>query len=351
MTAPRSVLVICIRYLGDTLLLRPPLRALRKAFPTARIDVLVAGGTGVALEGCSHVDQVIEWPRSSVWDVLRLGVKIFAGGYDWAIDFTGNDRSSLVAMLSRAHRRIAYERPKTQRRSLRSMAFNSRIPYRKPKPHILLQRLELLAACGVEPDGFSCGLVPDLHALEKARQLTSGLPSRRVHIHPTSRDMQKAIPQGVMRGVVERMTADGWGVVISTGRSEAERQHVLSTFPELPENCRIFSDLSWNELVAMVSLAHCYWGCDTAPGHLAAALEIPTRIEFGPSQALHWKPLHETGIAVVYPCACRLGQPGNRCPSGQPGICLEAIRADDVVEWLSGMGVEARQAGGAPKEG
>ncbi|GAB4173182.1 MAG: putative lipopolysaccharide heptosyltransferase III [Terrimicrobiaceae bacterium] len=335
MKAPRSILVICIRYLGDTLLLRPPLRALRKAFPAARIDVLVAGGTGVALEGCPHMDRVMEWPVSSFGKVAWLGLGIFATGYDWAIDFTGNDRSSLVAILSRAGCRIAYARPKKQRFSLRSLAFNKRVPYRRPKPHILVQRLELLSACGIAADGLSCDLVPDPPLLERARELTKGLPARRLHIHPTSRDMQKAIPEVVLRGVLNHLVSEGWGVVVTTGRSEAERGHVRRALPEVRDNCRIFSDLSWGELVAMVSTATGYWGCDTAPAHLASALEIPTRIEFGPSHAVHWKPLHSTGEAVVHPCACRSEQSGRRCPAGQPGRCLEAIRVDDVVRWAA----------------
>lgn len=337
MTRPKAIIVICIRFLGDTLLLRPPLRALRRAFPQARIDVIVAGGTGIALEGCPHVDHVYEWPARSPAKLARIAFRIFAAGYDWAVDFTGNDRSSLVAVLSHARHRIAYERPKKQRRSLRSLAFNIRIPYRRPKPHILIQRLELLSAVGVEPDGFSCDLEPRMEDLETTRRLADGLPSRRLHIHPTSRDMQKAIPAKILREVVERIISEGWGVVITTGSQDAERSHVEAALPEMPGNCRVFSGLSWGQLVAMVSTATCYWGCDTAPGHLASALGIPVRIEFGPSHAGHWEPLHDDGLAVVHPCACRMDPENSHCPAGRPAACLDAIRAGDVADWAKAV--------------
>ena len=60
---PSAILVVCLRYLGDTLLLRPALRALRAKFPDARLNAVVTSGTAAALDDCADVSRVIEWPR------------------------------------------------------------------------------------------------------------------------------------------------------------------------------------------------------------------------------------------------------------------------------------------------
>ncbi|MEI6032837.1 MAG: glycosyltransferase family 9 protein [Verrucomicrobiae bacterium] len=331
---PGAILIICVRYLGDTLLLRPCLRALRTAFPGARIDAVVAAGTGCALDDCPDVSRVVEWPARGILHEAAALARLAAGGYDWAVDFTGNDRSALISLASRAAFRVAYERPKLPAWSLRRAAYTLRPPHRKAKPHTLIQRLELLGACGVPPQGQSFGLVPRRVPLDASRARLSGLPEKVLHAHVTSRDMQKAIPADVVREVLSGAIRSGWGVVLTGGRAEIERQHASACTAGLPsEKYRVFHDLDWHGLVGTISLCDAYWGADTAPEHIAAALEKRMLIHFGPSRADHWKPLHPGAIADVRTCAC-LKTKRMLCQRGIPGKCLHGIRAPDVLEWL-----------------
>ena len=331
---PRAVLIVCLRYLGDTLLLRPALRALRAAFPEARLDAVVAAGTACALDDCADVSRVIEWPRRSLLREIALASEIARGGYDWAIDFTGNDRSALVALASRAPFRAAYERPKLPPWSLRRAAYHFRPRHKKSKPHSLIQRLELLEACGVPPQGIQFGIVPRAGALEAVRRGLEGLPSKIFRAHVTSRDMQTAIPAGVVREVLSAAIESGSGVVVTGGRDSAERAHVVRCTEGLPaEKFRVFHGLDWHGLVATVSLCDRYWGSDTAPAHIAAAFEKTMLIHYGPSRAEHWRPLHPAGLADVQPCACLKNKKG-QCPKEEPGACLRNISAPDVISWL-----------------
>lgn len=329
---PKSVLVICLRYLGDTLLLRPALSALRKAFPEARLDVVVTAGTTCALDDFPDVSRVIAWPRRNLLRETVLAAEIARSGYDWVVDFTGNDRSALVALVSRAPFRVAYERPKLPAWSLRRAAYHFRPRHKKSKPHALLQRLELLEACGVPSQGTGFGLVPRSGALESIRRELEGLPPRIFHAHVTSRDMQKAIPVEIVREVLAAAAGDGYGLVVTGGPAPEEREHVKRCTEGL-EKCRVFHELDWHGLVALISLCERYWGSDTAPAHIAAAFEKPMLIHFGPSRADHWRPLHACGLADVQPCSC-LKNKRVECAKGTPGKCLQKIRAGDVISWL-----------------
>jgi len=332
---PRSVLVVCLRYLGDTLLLRPALRALHAAYPGARLDAVVTAGTACALDDCPDVSRVIEWPRRSLVSEIALASKIARSRYDWVIDFTGNDRSALVALVSRAPFRVAYERPKLPSWSLRRAAYHFRPRHKKIKPHTLVQRLELLEACGVPLQGTGLGLVPRAAALDAIGPELAGLPAKLFHAHVTSRDMQKAIPVAVVREVLAAAIGGGAGVVVTGGRDPAERGHVARCTEGLPpEKLRVFHELDWHGLVALISLCDRYWGSDTAPAHIAAAFEKTMLIHYGPSRAEHWHPLHPGGLADVQPCPC-LKNKRVDCPAGKPGECLQNIKAADVIAWLA----------------
>lgn len=335
---PKAVLVVCLRYLGDTLLLRPVLRALRAAFPGARLDAAVTGGTACALDDCPDVSRVIEWPRLGILRETALALEIAGRRYDWVIDFTGNDRSALVALASRSPFRVAYERPKLPAWSLRRAAYHFRPLHKKSKPHSLIQRLELLEACGVPSQGIQFGLVPRAAALETIHRKLSGLPSRIFHAHVTSRDMQKAIPADIVREVLAAAIENGGGVVMTCGPDAAERGHAALCTDGLPAGkVRVFHDLDWHGLVALISLCENYWGSDTAPAHIAAAFEKKMLVHFGPSRAEHWRPLHHCGLADVQPCAC-LRNKRVECPLGAPGACLQNIKTGEVISWLKSSG-------------
>lgn len=299
---PKAVLVVCLRYLGDTLLLRPTFRALKKTFPEARLEALVTAGTAVALEDCADVSRVIEWPKSSLPGQAVVLAKVAAARYDWVIDFTGNDRSALVALISGASVRAVYDRPKFSKWSIRRLAYNRRVPPKKKKPHVLIQRQELLEACGVPGRGTDVDLAPRAEALAWTEAATQGLPSGWLHAHITSRDMQKAIPIGIARSVFLGVLDDGGGVVLTSGSAAVERDYIAQCVKGLPaDRIKTFSDLTWHQLVALISRGKKYWGADTAPSHIAAALRKPMLIHYGPSsKAEHWKPLHEEGLADVH---------------------------------------------------
>ena len=56
---PRRILLVCTQRIGDVLLMTPLLRSLRRAWPAARLEVLVLPGTEGVLAGNPDVDEVL----------------------------------------------------------------------------------------------------------------------------------------------------------------------------------------------------------------------------------------------------------------------------------------------------
>ena len=109
MPAPRRVLVVSLRYLGDALLSTPLAHALRRRWPQCTIDMLVFAGTEGAFEGNADVAQVLTvaenasatatlrrvaslWRRYDLAVIAQTGTRPFVFG--WA---AGRRRVGLVS--------------------------------------------------------------------------------------------------------------------------------------------------------------------------------------------------------------------------------------------------------------
>jgi len=71
-TAPRRILIIMLRRIGDVLLTAPAARALRKAFPGARIDFLAEPPAHELLEGNPDITEVLVYGQGNAARVGRL---------------------------------------------------------------------------------------------------------------------------------------------------------------------------------------------------------------------------------------------------------------------------------------
>src|ERR1700730_3879737 len=88
----------------------PAVAALRAAQKSARIDWVVERKWAPVLEGSSAIDEVIPFDRASAFGAPTCVRRLRRKNYTCAIDFQGLYKSSVLAMLSAAPRRIGFER-------------------------------------------------------------------------------------------------------------------------------------------------------------------------------------------------------------------------------------------------
>jgi heptosyltransferase-1 len=124
--APR-ILIVRLSALGDVVHVLPLLDALRRARPDAQLGWLVEERNASVLEGHPQLDRVLVWPRRELSRLLRSGRllaalglavrslrELRAGRFEVSIDAQCNLRSSLLAWLSGASRRIGFAPPYTK---------------------------------------------------------------------------------------------------------------------------------------------------------------------------------------------------------------------------------------------
>src|SRR5579863_750430 len=117
--AVRRILVTRVDLLGDVVLSLPAVRALRRAYPDARIDMLVLGATAGILAGQPGIDRVLTFDpyfwraraallNPAAWRHARaMLTALRSARYDLAISISG-DIASILTRLSGARRRVGY---------------------------------------------------------------------------------------------------------------------------------------------------------------------------------------------------------------------------------------------------
>src|SRR3984957_5684700 len=103
-------LVVRLTALGDILHTVPAVSALRAAHTGAKIDWVVERKWAPVLEGSPAINEVIPFDRRSVWGAIECIQRLRENRYTCAIDFQGLYKSSILAALSGAPRRIGFDR-------------------------------------------------------------------------------------------------------------------------------------------------------------------------------------------------------------------------------------------------
>jgi len=113
---PPKLLVVKLDHLGDVVTATPVFRALREAFPAARIDALVGSWAKPLIEGNPHLDRVLIYDsrrfdrsrgkREGMGRRLRQMRSIAAHHYTHIIDLRGDSWTLLLPFLARARHRV-----------------------------------------------------------------------------------------------------------------------------------------------------------------------------------------------------------------------------------------------------
>jgi len=126
---------------------------------------------------------------------------------------------------------------------------------------------------------------------------------------------------------------EGWGLPgVLTGSTAPHAQELIG---EILAECRVSpinlaGQLTLQELGALIAKARFFFGADSAPMHLAAAVNTPAVALFGPSGAYNWGPWGEGHLVIQKEMECvPCGLDG--CEGTKISRCLTELTPEEVV--------------------
>ena len=272
--APRSILVINVCRIGDTLLATPALRALARAWPEAQITVL---GHPKRMEVLQHVPWLASvgaiTKNSARWRGRLTGPQ-----HDLALVY-GFDEA-LVAYALRVARRVVAFRQRDEalnRRLLRVVevpAFQS--------AHSVRVALQLTDALGVPHAGYriACRVTEaeTAWADERLRAIDAAARGPWIGLQVASFPTKayRDWPVGHFLELARRMRARWQGAhfLIFGGPDDRARTGWLAR--ELGTGCTVLAgELSLRQTAALMSRTQLYVGVDTGPTHMMSSFDIP----------------------------------------------------------------------------
>ncbi len=331
----RKILIIRMRYIGDVILTTPLLKTLKTGLPGVQTHLLVNRGTEAVLESHPHTDRVLVFDYETSGKNIRYAKSFISllrkEKYDAVIDLTGNDRSALFTRLTGARVRIGYAGDSELRNIL---AYNQEIDTLPGSIHTVDHHLKAAEIFGLAP--------ADIHPFIR---VTSGQRDRMetllchqglkadesfAVIHPGARRQYKSWPLERFARVGDQIVRTyGFPVLLSGSREDVKICAQLSEKME-EKNLNLAGQISLADLPALIEKSRCLIGNDSAPIHIATAVNTPVIALFGPTKWEIWGPRrgHDRIMAAGFPCRpCGHSRPV--CPMGDR-YCMAEISFDAV---------------------
>lgn len=280
---PKRILVITLRFLGDTLLTTPLIGALKQAYPDACIDVLLPTANAAMLEDNPDISRLIALPKKiSALDFGKLLFKLFKR-YDLAISTQAGDRPAICAIV--AGRISLSFVPDASGKAWWKKALLTRwLVFSRDYDHAVLENLRFCGLLGIKP---CYRLTPP-----RCNQLSYQSPEQPyavLHIMPQWQ--YKRWHRTGWLELIEFLSARGLGIVLTGSRDDAELDYLRQLEQLLPtEITNLAGKLSLPELTRLIGDAVLFIGPDTGITHLAAATGTTTCAIFGPTDPKKWAP-------------------------------------------------------------
>ena len=269
----RRICIVMMSAIGDAVHVLPVVTALKRHEPAATITWILQPGPAALVRGHPDVDEIIVFEKSRGWrGLLDLRRQLATREFDLAIGLQVYIKAGLVTSFVRAPVKLGFD--KARARDLNWLFTTERIPPHAPQ-HVQDQYLEFLSALGIaaEPLEWKLGPWPDELARRDHVLATISRPFATLVIGATNREKEWSSQRWSQ--VANALRSDfGLEVVLAGGRTPRELETARAIEAA---GARAHSTLGvpLRELVTILDASALVISLDTAPLHMAVALERP----------------------------------------------------------------------------
>jgi len=336
----RSILIVALQGIGNTILSVPAINAIRRSLPEAEIYLVIPDiAQSELFARVPSVDRVVYLPRERVAMPSWIS-KFWPRRPDLAVvAFPGGRRSALLSAAVLGKRRVGHVDQRLLRWGKR--LYSDAVPVR-PGIHDRDQNLALVKALGIQATDEDLApvleLTPEdrLAGAEILERMSVGPVEPLLGVHPgcDPRFPEKKWPEQRYADLCRRLYKDaGLRPLLLGGPRE---QEITSRIHRMLDGMSVDLGGKTNLLGVASILERCaaFVGNDSGLMNIAAALGIPTVGLFGPSESSRTGPLGPRSLAVISRIQCspcyRMVRFGG-CPhSDYP--CMRDIAVDEVYK-------------------
>ena len=346
----RTVVAVELTRLGDFVSILPPLRAIRKSFPGARVLVVTAKAHAPLLALCeSDIEPItVDNPNSLAGFLLALRI-VRKTKPDLVCSMGPSNRNAALALASGATFVVGYLNgtdsltPFLGVTPVESIGFTGGGSVTFTSENIQDRPWKVLQSIGLNTPRDPLFSFPRWKP-EPAR-LARIRPEGREYIviHPFSVWEYRSWPLAEFQSLANlllREHAHDVVFICSTGESGMLKP-LRVTFAET-ERVQFFPSSDILDTAAMIQGAELFIGNDSGPLHLAALLGVPVVGLFGPAPPERTAPFASRGVFMYRQVAC---SPCTQTTCTMPGnSCMKRIAFQEVFGVASGLLGGARAA-------
>jgi heptosyltransferase II len=349
---PRHIFLIRTHAIGDVLLTTPVLRSLKQAWPRTRLTMVVGDKSRPVLENNPHLDAILSFPESwwfrRQWGhILQLTRSYRRMPMEVLILFHTSPLLHLWGWLIKAPVRVGFD----DAGSGFSLTHPVTLDFRGHR-YLGEANLDLVRALGVpggssEPEVF-------LTAAEVAAgaQLLPADTGKRWLVgvapgggqNPLEQIAVKQWPASHYEKLLQELAAYCPVTVVLLGdRRDLQVDGIARTLQaQGTEVLNLKGRTSLRELAAVIGHLDLLITNDSAPMHLAVALQTPVIALFGPTAAAPLFPAGPQRLALQSPAPCSPCYPFGRFPGCADPSCMAALSVatvyQAVIDFLTRLG-------------
>jgi len=328
----RNILVVSVNWIGDVVFSTPVYRALKTAYPGARVTALAVPRVKDVLELCPDVDEVIVYDEAGkargLTGMIGAGLALRGGHFDAAFILRRSLSRSWLAWIAGIPVRAGFGGkgfPLTHTADDTGVdAMHRRDVY-----------LKVVEVFGVKVKDRSCRLEVSRDACERVASLlrSRGLAGeeRIVVLNTGGNWGLKQWPSERFAALAARLTCElGLKVILPGGPCDIERVRAIARDSGV-DPLVLAGDTGLKELAALFKRAYMVVSADSGPVHVASAVGANVVALFGPTRPEITGPCGQGRVRVLTrdtgcnraPCYY-LECPDNRC--------MKALTVDDVLQ-------------------
>ena len=291
-------LAVRLTALGDILHTVPAVAALHAAHPKARIDWVVERKWAPVLEGSPALGEVIPFDRRSLWGAAECVERLRENRYTCAIDFQGLYKSSLLAALSRAPRRIGFDRAWAREEGAAMFYTERVIPVGRHVTELNYSLAEHAGAKRPETPEYPLRVPAGGAASVRSRLHDLGISGEYIVVGPGGSWRAKCWP-AERYGEFCRAFAAGNSASIVVIHGPGEKPVADEVMRRATPAPLTVISTTIEELMGLLAHARCMVAADSGPLHLAAALGTPVVGLYGPTDPARNGP-YVPGATIIH---------------------------------------------------